>query len=345
VIWLTWRQLRTQAFVVYAALAALAAVLLVTGVQLADLSDAGGSGFLDRLAAGGIDATMYYVGSAAVLALPAIVGVFWGAPLVARELEAGTHRLVWSQTVTRSRWLGTKLAVTGLAAMAASGLLSLVVTWWCGPIDDAIASGQAGDGIFGLSRLSPWMFVARGIVPIGYAAFALALGVTAGLLIRRTVPAMAVTLAVFVAVQIAMPIAVRAQLAPTQLTTTITATNITGLMIGGPDPGGPVLDLVVDIRRPGAWIISNETVDRGGQVIGTLPSWVADCGGPPGVERLEAVREACLARLAALGHRQRVVYQPAGRYWALQAYETAILLAVALLLTGFSFWWLRRRLN
>ena len=339
--WLAWRQLRIQAVVVYGALAVLAAVLGVTGAQLADLSDTSGSTLLERLASGGAKGTMYFLGSAAVLTLPAIVGVFWGAPLVARELEAGTHRLVWSQTVTRSRWLATKVALTGLAAMAAVALLSVVMTWWAGPIQSAIESGQGVDGIFGLSRISPWMFDARGIAPIGYTAFAFALGVTAGLVIRRTVPAMAVTLAVFVAVQIAMPLAVRAHLGPAELTTAITAENLRGLMISGRGPGGPVEELNVSIGKPGAWVIANETLDPAGRVAGTLPSWVADCGGPPG-QQLEAQQRACFARLADDGYRQRVTYQPDSRYWALQAYETAIFLALALGLIGFCFWWLRR---
>ena len=50
--------------------------------------------------------------------VPAVVGAFWGAPLVARELEAGTHRLAWNQAVTRTRWLTTKLAVTALGRRA-----------------------------------------------------------------------------------------------------------------------------------------------------------------------------------------------------------------------------------
>jgi hypothetical protein len=342
-IWLTWRQFRVQAALMSAALAVLAVILAVTGVQLADLADTSGSSFLEQVAGGGTDATVYFVGSAAVLALPAIIGMFWGAPLVARELEAGTHRLVWNQTITRSRWLATKLGVTGLAAIAATGLLTLVVTWWAGPIDDAIASGQAADGIFNPSRVSPWMFVARGIAPIGYAAFALALGVTAGLVLRRTVPAMAVTLAVFVAVQIAVPM-VRANLGPAELTTTITASNLRGLMINGPEPDSPVEEITVSIDSPGAWIIANETVDAGGKLADTLPSWVADCGGPPAAERVQARQAACFSRLADAGYQQRVTYQPASRYWTLQAYETAGFIALALLLIGFSFWWLRHRL-
>jgi hypothetical protein len=342
--WLAWRQLRIQAVVVYGALAVLAVVLGVTGAQLADLSDTSGSTLLERLASGGAKGTMYFIGSAAVLTLPGIIGVFWGAPLVARELEAGTHRLVWSQTVTRSRWLATKVGLTGLVAMAAVGLLSLVMTWWAGPIQSAIESGQGANGIFGLSRISPWMFDARGIAPIGHTAFAFALGVTAGLVLRRTVPAMAITLALFVAVQIAMPIAVRSHLGPSELTTTITAENLRGLMISGRGPGGPVEEINVALGKPGAWVLANETLDAEGRVADTLPSWVSDCGGPPGLQ-VGTQQEACFARLADLGYRQRVTYQAAGRYWALQAYETAIFLALALGLIGFCFWWLRRRLT
>ena len=65
-----------------------------------------------------------------IAVVPAIVGVFWGAPLVARELETGTFRLAWTQSVTRTRWLALKLAVVGVAAMVVAGLFSLGVTWW-----------------------------------------------------------------------------------------------------------------------------------------------------------------------------------------------------------------------
>ena len=122
---------------------------------------------------------------------------------------------------------------------------------------------------------------------------------------------MAVTLAVFVAVQIAMPVVVRAHLGPAELTTTITAENLRGLMIGGRGPGGPVEELNVSIGKPGAWVIANETLDPGGRVAATLPAWVGDCGGPPGLEQLGAQQAACFERLADLGYRQRVTYQPA----------------------------------
>ena len=57
-----------------------------------------------------------------MLAVPALLGIFWGAPLVARELETGTYRLAWTQSVTRTRWLAVKVALVGLASVAVAGL-------------------------------------------------------------------------------------------------------------------------------------------------------------------------------------------------------------------------------
>ena len=105
--------------------------------------------------------------------------MFWGAPLVAREFETGTFRLAWTQGVTRTRWLAVKLGLGGLVSMAVAGLLSLMVTWWSSPLDRVHAN-----------RLTPWSSGCATSSPIGYAAFAFALGVTAGLLFRRMLPAM-----------------------------------------------------------------------------------------------------------------------------------------------------------
>ena len=169
-------------------------------------------------------------------ALPAVVGVFWGAPMVARELEAGTHRLVWTQSITRTRWLATKLGVTGVGA-AVVGLGGLALTWWCAPIDDAVAQGLSDPGMLSVPRLWPALFSARGVVPLGMTVLALVIGVTAGLLVRRAVAAMAVTLVVVVGVQILLPSVVQPHLmAPEQLTTTITEESLTEFT-GRPDPG------------------------------------------------------------------------------------------------------------
>ncbi len=234
-IWLTWRQMRVATLSVFGALALAAVVLAVTGPQLADLVRDSGESFFDRLGADEVKTAVFTAGTALVYAVPALVGVFWGAPMVARELETGTHRLVWNQSITRTRWLATKLGLAALAA-AAAGAIGLALTWWAGPIDDAIASGLNSNGFAAVPRLWPDLFGARGVVPIAMAVLALAIGVTAGLVIRRAVPAMAVTLGVVVAIQVAAPMLLQQHLLPAErITSTITADNLRGLMVGG-DP-------------------------------------------------------------------------------------------------------------
>jgi ABC-type transport system involved in multi-copper enzyme maturation permease subunit len=337
-IWLTWRQFRTQAIAVCGALAALAVILAITGPKLAHDYATGmticgdHSGCLSFTDQFFNDHVPPYFGLVAiVMFVPAIIGLFWGAPLITRELEAGTHQLVWNQSITRTRWLAIKLGFTGLVAVAAAGLGSLAVTWWSSPIDQAAAND--------FPRLSPLMFDARGIAPIGYAAFAFTLGVTVGMLIRRTVPAIAVTLAVFAVAQIVMPVRVRPNLiAPVQVDTAITATNLNGVKLGN---GGTVRGMDVTIDQPGAWIISNQTT-KTGQVVDTLPPIAANCMPQGPGPANPTAEQACFTELADLGYRQRVTYQPANRFWTLQVYETAIFATLALLLAGISFWRIRR---
>jgi hypothetical protein len=339
-IWLTWRQFRGAAAMLFAALAALAAILALTGPGLADdyatgiaacttqsggCSDFVSNFFQDHLYA-------HIAVTAVVLVLPALIGLFWGAPLLTRELEAGTHRLVWNQSITRTRWLAVKLALTGLAAMTAAGLGSLVVTWWSSPIDKTAAN---------VPKMGPVVFAARGIVPIAYAAFACALGVTVGMLVRRTLPTMAITLAVFVAVQFAIPLLVRPHLLPpTRSTTQITESNLEDFNFGHDR-----LRVSATAADTGAWVLSSHTVDSSGHTVDTIP--VSTSSGPcaPSPGAPERGISACLAEITRLGYRQQVTYQASSRFWAFQWYETGIYTALTLGLTGFCFWWIRRRLS
>jgi hypothetical protein len=331
--WLTWRQFRIQAGVALAALAAFAVALAVTGPNLAHLYGISGipachtacgpltDSFLHQ-ARNGTTGTLYWLGLGVMFVVPAIIGVFWGAPLIAHELEAGTYRLAWNQSVTRTRWLAVKLLGVGLAGMATASLFSLAVTWWANPIDKA-----------GMDRMIPQVFAARGIAPIGYAAFALTLGVTAGLLIRRTLPAMAITLAVIVAAQVATPF-VRAHLmtpvhATVPLDTSAARFSITG---------DGAMTVTGSATQPGAWVLSNQSMTTTGRVF-TGPADPTVCG--PRASSLQT----CIDWLNSLHLRQVVSYQPGSRFWAFQWYETTIFLALAALLAGFCFWWIRRRLT
>ena len=198
--------------------------------------------------------------------------------------------------------------------------------------------------------MDPLLFAARGIVPIGYAAFAFALGVTVGMLVRRTVPAMAITLAVFVAVQIAMPQLVRPHLMPpTRSTIEITPSNFDQLLIGpdgrvqvGASAGGPgrLGPVQPDRRR-----VRTRHRQHPGDPIDLSPT-SGPCAPPAQHRRAGAGDEFadCFAEIKRLGYRQRVTYQPSSRFWAFQAYETAIFVGLALPSSGFCFWRLRHRL-
>jgi hypothetical protein len=273
--------------------------------------------------------------------VPSIIGAFWGAPLVARELEAGTHRLVWNQSVTRTRWLATKLALTTVCAAIAVGLLSVAISWWSAPLDGASGSQRGSLP----SRLTPIAFSMRDLVPVAYTVFAVSLGIALGVLLRRALPAMALTLAVMTFVQIAVPLWVRPHLLPaTSHTVVLGRDTLDSIRADG--PGAPV-SIGVRPAHPGDWVLSQRTVDRAGRTV-TLPSWFSSCVLPPQItsavpQRSEAPDiKGCLSRLTAEGYQQRVVYQPVNRFWPLQWAETGLFLLLSALLWLFSFRWTRR---
>jgi hypothetical protein len=308
---LSWLQFRAQAVTAAAALAAVAVTLAATSPhrQL----NAGAYHFL------------YMAGIVVLYLTPALIGIFWGAPLISRELETGTYRLAWTQSISRTRWLAVKLGLAGLAGlagMATAGLLSLMVTWWSSPLDQL--------NQFNNYRLSPLTFGARDLTPIGYTAFAL--GVTIGLLLRRAVPAIAVTLAVFAAVQVAVPLGVRPHLIPP--VRTVSPLSISAITRVGNQVPTNNLFVNANAKIPGAWVYSTQVTSPGGTALGVQPQ--ACTSGP---------WNACLDALAKLHLRQVVTYQPASRYWAFQWSETALYLLLALLLAGFCTWWVNRRLT
>ncbi|MEZ0065740.1 hypothetical protein ABIA32_001740 [Streptacidiphilus sp. MAP12-20] len=352
-IWLTWRQFRAQALAALGAIAALALLFALTGAHLGHLYDSSGlsgcsgaeacstakSTFFTDLKANSLYPVLYFAGVVLLYLAPAVIGIFWGAPLVAREVEAGTFRLAWSQSVTRSRWLVVKLGLLGLGAVATAGLLSLTVTWWAGPIDRAAALPGGGQSLGEAlpNHFMPLIFGARDLVPIGCAVFAFALGVTAGVLARRLLPAMAVTLLVLAAVQVALPMAMRAHyLAPERTTTALTVSPNTPGVNLRIDGGNTQVNKPVDI--PGAWVTSVRTVDAAGRPWnGPAPQICLSQSSTP---------EQCLGAINQLHLSQVVDYQPADRYWTLQGIETALYLVGAAALGGFCAWRVRSlRLN
>jgi hypothetical protein len=160
-IWLTWRQFRPQAIAAACALAAVAIVLVATrpglsaGYTAAGLSAChahcatAASIFLDRV--GNFDKFLDFAGVLLIIVAPALMGLFWGAPLIAREVADGTHRIAWNQSVTRTRWTIVKLGLVGLAAE----VQELVEV--ADPVEEdargrgavGVAGGQSGGGVAG----------------------------------------------------------------------------------------------------------------------------------------------------------------------------------------------------
>jgi hypothetical protein len=351
------RQFRTQGAVAAVGLVALVVVVLASGPHLAALYSRtlgtcrtrGDCPYAKVQFLSNDMALRNWLGIL-VIVVPGVVGVFWGAPLVARELESGTFRLAWTQSVTRTRWFAVKVGLAAVAAMAAAGLASLAVSFWASPLDDA--AGNA----FGT-------FDMRGIVPIGYGAFALALGVLAGVVVRRSLPAMAVTLAVFVGIRLAFAKLVRAHLLSPVHKRVALSLSSAGY---GSTNGGPTTILPNPpngLKK--AWVFSSNIMSSRGQAITpsvvshACPGLAASLNAPASgagsgvaggsahpVRAPAGAQQAlsdCLTKLSATYH-EVVVYQPANRYWPLQSFELAIYLAAALLVCAGAWWWLRRRL-
>ncbi len=328
-IWLTWRQHRQQALAAAVALGVIGGFMLLTHPGIADWFRISGAEQCLRVHGrdcSGATSAFYdrYQGLQFLLPLllvvPLFVGLFWGAPLVAREVEQGTHRLVWTQGITRARWIGTKLALVGGATVAAVAALTLLVTWWVGMF---IQAGSKG--------LTPGAFDIRGVVPVAYALFALALGVAAGSLIRRTLPAMAATLGAFVAVRAMVAVVARRHFLPPR---TLVASFLE--------------------RRPrtglGDWILSEATLDRAGTVVSPTGSldfgYLAPrCPGlaPPTKGTLPD-KGSIFECVQHLGLRLRITYHPGSRFWAFQGIEAGIYLVLAALLFGLAVWLVRRRI-
>ncbi|TKK87149.1 ABC transporter permease [Herbidospora galbida] len=349
-IWLTWRQFRGSAVMTAAVVAVCAGVLALTGPGLADhyaqgLADCVADDTCDRFFDLFFDEyqLLFVLVGFVLLALPAFIGLFWGAPLITRELESGTHLLAWSQGVGRVRWLAVKLGFIGLIAVGMACVAGLVVTWWSRPLD--------GSAVPELAQMTPLVFGARGVVPMGYAAFAFVLGVTVGMLVRRTLPAMALTLVVFVAVQVAMPTLVRPHfMAPVTTTHELGRANMGGLHI---QQGGGEVRVSVELAVPGeggAWVLSSRLLDPSGKVVPAdgqeTPVSVSGTSGPCSPQGGGGGGpDACWAEINGLGYRQQAVYHPIERFWPFQWIETGIYAALTLGLTWFSFWLIRRRLS
>jgi hypothetical protein len=317
VTWVTWRQQRLEVLLGGAVLALIALFLLKTGLDVAHAFESTGlaaclaqatpaptcglshDAFLARVIP--LELPLYQ----GLIFVPLLLGLLFGAPFVL-ELEQGTYRLAWTQSITRRRWVLVKVGLLVGAAVLAGAALAAVTTWWWGPIDRID------------TRLDRNPFELIGVVPIAYTVFAVALCLAAGTLLRRTIPAVGATLVGFMALRIWIQTNLRYNYLP-PFTKTFPVGTPYGLAQFGLQQG----DYVVSLK-------------------GTVPPAVvtACMQANPGVPPDRPPVQACLAQHGAM---QLLTYQTADRFWPFQGIESAIFLGLAAVLLALTVGWLLRR--
>ena len=331
--WLTWRQYRAQGAVAVALLAVAAAAIIADGLRIAAqwhsvlVSCAGNSACLQQQGplVNGVVSDLPYI----CLIVPVALGLLCGAPLVAHEFETRTCDFAWAQSITRTRWLAVKVGWLLLAAAVWGGVIAALVTWWSGPRNAA----------FGNAFQSNY-FDQQGLVPVAYAVFATALGIAAGAVLRRTLPAIAIVIGGFIGMRLWISQDLRMHFMAPVTTFYGVAANFNP-PAGSINTGGGLIDKAGQLVTGQ---FGNVMID--GVPSASLPAACqrlipASASGPAGPSN--ATLNAVYGCLQQAGYRQFLSYQPISRWWAFQGIETGIYLAVALLLVAVTFYVVRHR--
>jgi ABC-type transport system involved in multi-copper enzyme maturation permease subunit len=248
--------------------------------------------------------------------VPALIGTFVGAPVLARELETGTFRYAWTQGFGRWRWALAKLALLAVVLAAAAGAFSVLLSWYYQPY---FGTGNQNLSLSEASPLAGGLFDLHGPAFAAWTLAAFAIGALAGMIIRRVVPAIAASLAIYAGLAVAAVTYLRLH-------------YLTPLVIRNNFPAGSALML------SRWWIRGGTPVSQSvaSQVLQGAPAQAAGKGGVP--QSLGAVQY-----LNQHGFTQWISYQPASRFWPFQWIEGGWLLALSVLLIAVTVWLVRRR--
>jgi len=293
--WVTWRQHRAGLTGTAVVLGGLSLYLLVTGL-------------LVRGSADSVSSQTPKVISALVLLLPVLIGSFTGAPLLARELETGTFRYAWTQGCGRRRWAIAKLALLAGALTVTAGAFSAIFSWYIQPF---IADGQ-------LPALKPLVFGLHGVAFAAWTLAAFSIAAFAGTLIRRTVPALAASLAAVAGLELATTLLLRQH-------------YLTPLTTHGGVPGMPP-----SLLSGGSWVLSSWTTGPGGRLVSQDIINQAE-----GRFRYSPNPAAFSAWLTQHHFTQWWTYQPQSRFWPFQLIEGGWLLALSITMIAVTVWLVR----
>jgi hypothetical protein len=313
VIWVGWRQQRTETLITAAILAVLTLALLPSALHMASVyHDDGLAGCLGsrpgptceeaiRSFTSRFESLDNFVAWATIL--PGLIGVLLATPFVL-DLEHGTYRLAWTQSITRRRWIASKLGLAVAVALVAAVVLTTFLTWWRQPL------------IRLNGRMEGPEFDSTGTVVAGYVLFALGLALALGVIWRRAVPALVVAFAGYMAARIFVETWLRQYLVP-QVSAVWQAR--------GPEPSS----------LHHAWVLTEEPSDKFGHAIAPTLSFCSRA-------QLDAGRCPAFKHPPDYVH---AVYITADRFWELQGIETAMFGCVALVLLALAAWWTHERVS
>jgi hypothetical protein len=305
VIWLGWRQQRTETLIAAALLALVAVILVPAGIQMANAFTHDGLAHCVAVSKG--PACGFAVGSFEQRfstyvnlvgwfnLVPGLFGVALAAPY-ALELERGTHRLAWTQSITRRTWVTTKLALAVGSTLLAAAILSGLETWWRRPL--VRLDGRLENGSFD-----------TGIVILGYGLFALGLALAIGAVWRRAIPAVMIAFVAYFAARISTDNYFRQRFAPTKSLTWSAK--------------------VADPRQlVHAWVINEGPSTSTGHLLTRM--------------KLVCLRDG---KCAAADNPKyfHALFVPNSSYWSLQLTELALFGGVAVALIAFAGWWTLHR--
>jgi hypothetical protein len=321
-LWVAWRRYRTTLGATVALLGLVAVYLLIRGHEMRTAYAAAQacrpqSAANCRFAFDNFHNTYANVGflGAVLVWTPALIGAFAGAPLLARELETGTFRFAWTQGVGRLRWLVAHLVPGALGVAVTSAAFGALITWYDHPL---VASGVE-------PRLHASEFPLTGVVVVGWALAAYALGVVIGLVSRRVVAALAATLALWTGLAFLAAEVLRAHYRAPLATRSL---NL---------PGS---DLPVHQWWTHGGVPASEAQIN--QVLQTIGVQSSNDGGNfqagPGSATIDPVQY-----LLSHGYSQWTSYQPDSRYWPFQWIEFGWLAALSMLLLAATVWVVRRQ--
>jgi ABC-type transport system involved in multi-copper enzyme maturation permease subunit len=323
--WVTWRQHRVALTGVVVALAAIGIYTWMLGLQLHNAYAAvlachpAGSDACLQLTSGFNSPGDFLTNGLILQLVPALIGAFVGAPVLAREMETGTYRYAWTQGFGRWRWTLAKLAGLAVAVTAAAGAISVLFSWYYQPY---FGVGNQARSLSQLDSLAPTLFDLRGVAFGAWTLAAFAIGALAGMLIRKVVPAIVATLVAYAGLAIATGAWLRAHYFAPIVTTSLNVPS-------------------------SVWIVSQNWT-KGGQAVSQTalyqvlqgaPAQVAGKeGGGPNLHALVAWQY-----LIQHGYIEVTSYQPASRFWSFQWIEGGWLLALSVLLIAVTVWLVRRR--